>query len=175
MSEPYHEGAGQLAPKRRRPSLTDHWILLTFGAFCLAVLAANGVMIALAITTWPGLATTDAYRKGIAYNQALAAAREQAALGWRAELAFRPKGERRGRLELRLADASGRPVERAEVRADLVRPAQGGQDFATFLGSDGSGTYATEVEFPLAGTWDVRLRAGDGRHSHQLTRRIVVP
>lgn len=157
--------------------LGERWVPLAFGAFCLAVLAANGTMIAIAIATWPGLETADAFRKGIGYNAALAAAREQAALGWRAELAFRPAaGEpRRGRVEIRLTDAAGRPVERAEVRADLVRPTQEGHDFAAIFGGAPGGAYALDAEFPLAGVWDVRLRAGDGRGLYQTTRRIVVP
>jgi nitrogen fixation protein FixH len=163
------------------PWLGERWVPLAFGAFCLAVLAANGTMIAIAIATWPGLETADAFRKGIGYNAALAAAREQAALGWRAELAFRPAGPgtgetRRGRVELRLTDAAGRPVERAEVRADLVRPTHEGYDFAATLerGATG-GVYALEAEFPLAGVWDVRLRAEDRQGLYQTTRRIVVP
>jgi nitrogen fixation protein FixH len=134
-------------------------------------------MIALAITTWPGLETADAFRKGIGYNAALAAAREQAALGWRAELAFKPAAEqrRRGRVELRLTDAAGRPVERAEVRADLVRPTRQGHDFTVFLERAPGGIYALETEFPLAGIWDVRLLAEDRQKLYQTTRRIVVP
>ena len=157
--------------------LGERWVPLAFAAFCLAILAANGTMIALALTTWPGVETTDAFRKGIAYNAALAAAREQAALGWRAELAFRPAGEqpRRGRIELRLTDATGRPVGRAEVRADLVRPTRQGHDFTAFLERAPGGVYALETEFPLAGVWDVRLQAEDGQKLYQTTRRIVVP
>ncbi len=35
--------------------------------------------------------------------------------------------------------------------------------------------YALEAEFPLAGVWDVRLRAEDRQKLYQTTRRIVVP
>ncbi|MDP9134020.1 MAG: FixH family protein, partial [Actinomycetota bacterium] len=83
--------------------LGERRVPLAFAAFCLAVLVANGTLIGMAIATWPGLETADAFRKGIGYNAALTAAREQAALGWHAELAFKPAGEqrRRGRVELR--------------------------------------------------------------------------
>ena len=159
--------------------LGERWVPLAFAVFCLAVLTANGTMIAIAIATWPGLETADAFRKGIGYNAALAAAREQVALGWRAELAFRPAGAgeaRRGRVELRLTDAAGRPIERAEVRADVVRPAHEGYDFAaSFERGAPGGVYALEAEFPLAGVWDVRLRAEDRQGLYQTTRRIVVP
>ncbi len=158
--------------------LGERWVPLAFGAFCLAVLAANGAMIALAVATWPGLETADAFRKGIGYNAALSAAREQEALGWRVELDFRPTGARRGRVELRLADAAGRPVERAAVSADLVRPARQGHDFAALLERDpaaGRGVHALEAEFPLSGVWDVRLRVEDGPKTYQTTRRIFVP
>jgi nitrogen fixation protein FixH len=156
--------------------LGERWVPLAFAAFCIAVLGANGTMIAIALTTWPGVETADAFRKGIAYNAALVAAREQAAMGWRAELSFEPAGGRRGRVELRLTDAAGRPVERAEVRADLVRPSHEGYDFtASFERGATGGAYALEAEFPLPGVWDVRLRAEGRQGLYQATRRILVP
>lgn len=156
--------------------LGDRWVPLGFAAFCLAVLAANATMIAIAVATWPGLETADAFRKGVGYNAALAAAREQAGLGWWAELAATPRGGRRLRLELRLTDAAGRPVERAGVRADLVRPTLHGHDLTVGLErTAAAGTYATEAELPLPGFWDVRLRAEQGARLYRATRRVLVP
>ncbi|HEX8374901.1 MAG TPA: FixH family protein [Geminicoccaceae bacterium] len=156
--------------------LGERWVPLAFAAFCLVVLVANGTMIAIALTTWPGVETADAFRKGIAYNATLAAAREQAGLGWRADLGYEPTGRRRGRVELHLTDAAGRPVERAEVRADLVRPVHEGYDFAaSFERGAASGVYALEAEFPLGGVWDVRLRIEGRQGLYQTSRRIVVP
>lgn len=155
--------------------LSHRWVPLAFGAFCLAVLAANATMIAIAVTTFPGLETADAFRKGIGYNAALAAAREQAGLGWRAEIDATPLGGRRLRVELRLADAAGRPVERADVRAELVRPTLHGHDFAeTLERTAAAGVYALEADFPLPGIWDVRLRAEQGPRLYQTTRRVLV-
>ena len=161
-------------PDRRGSSLRQRWPVLAFAASCLVVLLANGALVVLAVATWPGLQTEDAYQKGLAYNAALAAARDQAALGWRAELTFTPTAERRGRLEVRLEDAAGQPVERAEVRVDLVRPTQAGHDFSTFLDRAAGGVYAGETAFPLAGIWDVRLRAERGQKLYQATSRVFV-
>jgi nitrogen fixation protein FixH len=142
--------------ERARPGPWDRWIPWAFVAFLAAVLAANGTMIAVAVATWPGLETADAYRKGIEYNAVLEAAREQAALGWRVELAFVPaaEGGQRGRLELRVADALGQPIERAEVQAGFSRPTQAGHDFGVSLDSEGGGAYCSRPRSrcPASGT-----------------------
>jgi nitrogen fixation protein FixH len=161
-------------PHPPRPSRIDRWIPWIFAAFALVVLAANGAMIAIALSTWPGLETADAYNKGLAHNQTLEAARAQAALGWRAELAFAQTGERKGRLELRLEDAASAPIERADVRASLIRPAQHGHDFDMSLEPRGNGLYAGEVVVPLPGIWNVRLRIEGRQQVFRLQQRIVV-
>lgn len=148
--------------------------LLLFAVFCAVVLAANATMIAIAVVTWPGLATADAYRKGMRYNAALEAAREQEALGWRADFAFTPLGERRGVVELRLVDSAGWPIEGAEVQARLLRPVLAGHDFTARLEPVGSGAYRLEADFPLAGAWDVRLQAAAGPKRYQTTQRVFV-
>lgn len=160
---------------RPQPESADPWVPFAFAAFCLVVLAANGTLIAIAVATWPGLETTDAFRKGLAYNTALATAREQEALGWRGELVFAPTRPGRGRLELELSDAAGRPIERAQVRAAFSRPAQAGHDFMVALSRHGGGVYALETAFPLAGAWDVRLLAEDNADRFGLAGRIMVP
>jgi nitrogen fixation protein FixH len=162
--------------QRSGPGRWDRWIPWTFVAFLAVVLAANGTMIGMAFLTWPGLETADAYRKGIAYNAALEAAREQAALGWEVDLAFVPAGAGpHGRLELRLVDMLGQPIERAVVHADLTRPTQSGHDFATPLEPAAAGVYAKTLAFPLPGIWDVRVQAEHRGRTYGTTRRVVVP
>ena len=45
-------------------------------------------MIYKALTTFGGVETPDAYRKGLAYNQRIAAEEAQAGLGWHDELSL---------------------------------------------------------------------------------------
>ncbi|QLH39782.1 MAG: FixH family protein [Defluviicoccus sp.] len=71
---------------QRRPQ--GWWYPWTFVVGMLVVVAVNVVLITYAIGTFPGLDTEDAYRKGITYNQTLAAAHEQEARGWQADIQF---------------------------------------------------------------------------------------
>jgi nitrogen fixation protein FixH len=61
------------------------------------------------------------------------------------------------------------------VRADLVRPTQQGHDFTPSSSGRPAAFTRWRPEFPLAGVWDVRLRAEDRQRLYQTTRRIVVP
>ena len=65
------------------------------------------------------------------------------------ELAFVPGGAGpHGRLELRLADMLGQPIERAEVHADLIRPTQAGHDFTAPFEAAAAGVYAQNARVP---------------------------
>ncbi|HET6518722.1 MAG TPA: FixH family protein, partial [Geminicoccaceae bacterium] len=106
--------------------------------------------------------------------QTLAAARVQEALGWRAGFDFEGHGPSRGALDLTLADRSGVPLPGAEVRARFIRPSHQGVDFELDLPETATaGRYGADVELPLPGLWEVRVRAARGGHSYDLTERIL--
>ncbi len=156
----------------RRPR--SWWIPWAFVGFFLVVFGANGIMVFFAFNSWTGLATEDAYIKGLAYNEQIADARDQQTLGWKAELGFAPNGAQRGTLELDLKDRHGTPISGADVTAVFVRPTHAGHDLEITLENAGGGLYAAEVALPLAGQWDVRLRAEHERGGYRVERRIVV-
>src|SRR4051794_15207153 len=64
------------------PVRTSRFIPWIFVAGMLTVVAVNGALIYFATTTWSGMAINHAYDRGLAYNQVLAAAARQEALGW---------------------------------------------------------------------------------------------
>ncbi len=161
-----------MAAVMRRPR--SWWIPWAFVGFFVVVLGANGIMVFFAFDSWTGLATEDAYTKGLAYNEQIADARDQQSLGWKTELNFAPNGTQRGRLELNLKDRHGTPIEGASVMAAFVRPTHAGHDIELVLEPAGVGRYAAEIALPLAGQWDVRLRAEHERGDYRLERRIVV-
>lgn len=151
-----------------------HWIPWVFVGLFLLVLAANGTMIVIAVSTFTGLETTQAYEKGLAYNNRLAAAAEQDKLGWTAAFVAAPKGEKRVALELELTDRLGNAITSADVEAALVRPVQEGYDLAVRLDDQGNGRYAAEVDLPLPGQWDIRLTAIARDKTYRLAERIHV-
>ncbi|MEM7024577.1 MAG: FixH family protein, partial [Pseudomonadota bacterium] len=127
------------------------WIPWLFVGFFLVVLAVNGSMMVVAFSTWPGLETQNAYQRGLAYNDTLATARQQAELGWKVDFAFRQDGPRRATLMLDLEDRHGSLIQDASVRVQLVRPTHEGDDRSLDLPHHTGGHYEVAVELPFDG------------------------
>ena len=141
------------------PARRSRWIPWSFVGFFLVVFIANGCLIVFAFSSWTGLDGADAYRRGVHYNRALAAAAHQAKLGWHSEIAFADKGGKAGRIEFVLTDRRNGPVRHAAVKAMIVRPTAAGHDFTETLAESAPGRYAAVVAFPMPGQWEVRVLA----------------
>jgi nitrogen fixation protein FixH len=150
------------------------WIPWTFVGFFVVVFAVNGVMIWFAVSSWTGLEADNSYERGLAYNRAIEAAKEQQALGWRADFRFAQTSAGRGILELDLNGRDGARLQGARVDALLVRPTQEGHDFELALGEREPGRYLAEVELPLPGQWEVRLAARTRGEVYRLSPRIYL-
>ncbi len=145
------------------------WIPWLFVAFFAVVVAVNGVMIWLALSSWTGLAANNSYDKGLQYNRNLAAAQRQAALGWRPRLAARLVPGAGAEAELLLLDAAGRPVPGAQVVAAFERPTSDAADFRIPMLETSPGAYRAAFELPLVGAWNAHLtiRRGDELYVHE--------
>lgn len=150
------------------------WIPWSFVAFFLMVFAANGVMIFIAVDTWTGVSTDDAYRKGLAYNRELAAARSQQDAGWQVGFSFTQIDARRGRIEVDLRDREGRPLEGAGLHANVRRPTHQGHDFVAELSALGDGGYGADIDLPLSGQWHIQVLVTHPDGTYQLDERILV-
>jgi len=140
------------------------------------VVIANGLLAYLAVDTWSGLETEDHYRKGLAYNQNLAAAEAQAERGWSMALDYAPAAAGRdGSLSVTFRDRDDRPLVDLNVRAALVRPTHGGYDLEVALTHLGDGLYRAVLTPPLPGQWQARIHARRRDETFQISRRIVVP
>ena len=140
------------------------WIPWLFVVFFLVVVAANGTMIWIAVESWPGLVTPQAYEKGLIYNRNLEAAQRQVSLGWQPHLTARILQGLAAEMELVLIDTHGAPLTNAEVRAFFKRPTQDGTDFEVALATERPGTYRAGFELPMVGLWDIHVtirRGGD--------------
>ena len=159
------------------------WYPWLFVGGMLIVIAVNIVLITLAIETFPGLSTEDAYRKGLTYNQTIAAAEAQDSRGWHLEFTATPQPPAPATaaapaavtLTARLVDRAGQPLSRLDVRAFVVRPVGDGHDVEVGLDETGGGLYRGTLTPPLSGQWDVHIHARRGDETFQQTRRIVVP
>ena len=83
------------------------------------VFAVNGAMIYAAVSTYSGVVANEPYRKGLHYNERIAADERQARLGWTESARDRP---RRSCARSTLSDADGRPVRGLERRGRARPP-----------------------------------------------------
>jgi len=139
--------------------ITGRHVLIGVLAFFAVVFAANGAFVYLALDTWSGLSTKNPYQRGVTYNETLAAAAAQKALGWHARLGFTDLGAGRGRIEITFTDKRGAPLDYLEVGGTIRRPTREGLDRDVSLAHTGPGRYGVELNFPKSGQWDLRLVA----------------
>jgi len=162
------------SPDQKRAIAAGGWIPWVFVGLFLIVLAVNSTMIVIAVSTFTGLETTNAYEKGLNYNNRLDVLAEQERLGWKTALDVTLSGERRVTLVFELSDHRGHAITAADVTATLLRPVQEGHDQEVPLDDKGNGRYAANLELPLAGQWDVQLTAKARDQTYRLAERIHV-
>jgi len=138
------------------PRLRGWHVLAVFLGFFATVFVVDGFMIYKAVSTFGGIETQDAYRRGLAYNERIAAGAEQERLGWSDELSFVAEGER---VRVALADKNGVPVEGVALTASIGRPATDRFDRQLAFTQTGSGTYEAQAADLQPGWWTVELQA----------------
>jgi nitrogen fixation protein FixH len=161
-------------PSQPTKARAGSWIPWIFIAGFGVVLVANGTLIYVAASTWTGIAVNRAYDKGLTYNRNLEAAARQAALGWESTVNATVTADLTGTVEVALRDASGAPLNRAEVVVQFERPTHEGHDFMVQLAADGAGSYAAPFAAPLPGVWDLRLIATRGDDRYVTAKRVVL-
>lgn len=149
-------------------------VLLGLIAFFGVMVLANAVFLYFAVSTFSGDDTSNAYRKGLRYNQTLEAAKRQAERGWQTELAYDDKA---GRLTLKVLDGAATPITGLYVGAKLERPATDREDRRIVLKESGDGVYAATIDL-APGQWVVdiasRREGEDGDSAYRLKQRLVV-
>lgn len=145
-------------PRAGEPLTGRHVLAMMLGFFGI-VTVVNAVFIYLAVSSFTGIETENAYVEGLAYNETLGAAEAQKALGWRVVLDHRPVGRDLREISVAFRDRSGRPIEGLTVVAELRRPTHEGADRNVALAPLGGGRYGVELDLPLDGQWDARVEA----------------
>lgn len=142
------------------------------------VVIVNAILVYFAVSTWTGLDTVDHYRKGLAYNQALAAADAQAERGWTMAFSFQPLARAGGHgaeLSVTFTDREDRPIENLSVEATVVRPTQVGYDVTVPLTHAGDGRYHGHVVLAMPGQWEARVHAKRSAETYRANHRLMVP
>jgi nitrogen fixation protein FixH len=156
-------------PYRSAPSVTGRHVLFGMIAFFAVTMGVNGVMVYAALTTFAGIETSDAYRRGLAYNRRIAEGEQQSGSGWsdRVDVADDPP-----RLRVAIRGRDGRPLTGLIVRARIGRPATDRYDRDLTLAEAAPGDYASPLEAVGAGSWvaDIRV-AQNGKESETIVFR----
>jgi nitrogen fixation protein FixH len=137
-------------------------VLISLLGFFAVVIGVNGVMIALAIGTMPGLESEKPYQAGIGYNAEIETARAQAARHWTVASQIGHDTRRRASIKVEPRDANGAPVGGLTVTVRLMRPTDQRADHALSLQERDRGTYVGEIADVAPGAWGIEIEAGRG-------------
>lgn len=152
--------------------ITGRMVLIGFIAFFGVIAAVNGVFMYMAINTWPGLTTEDAYIKGLNYNQTLADGERQTALGWRSDVTLSADGQ----AMVVLTDPSGNAVSGLIVSVEFARPVGSLETHTVALSETMPGTYTGPFAPTEKGRWkaDVNAVTADNATSFRMMHDIMV-
>jgi len=147
------------------------WLIVAFFA---VVFAANAAFVYFALSTHSGLETADAYDQGLHYDETLAAAARQAALGWRATIEARRDADGETDIVATLRGPDGQPLDGLTAVGRIVRPIRQGSDLSITFQREGNGRYRARVHLAFPGQWEVRVLWRDEAHSFRITKRVIL-
>ena len=157
------------ASRRNREFTGRHLLAIMLGFFGV-IIAVNVTMAVVAGTSWTGFVVQNSYVASQEFNEKVAEARAQAALGWTAHLEIAD-----GAIRYALEDEAGKPVHLESVSVNLRRPAYESEDAKVALTALPGGNGFTADFAVRDGIWIVEVLAEAGLdHPHRDTRRIIV-
>jgi nitrogen fixation protein FixH len=145
------------------------WIPWAFVGAMGLVVVVNGGMIYAALSTFTGVTVGQSYDRGRTYNNVIASAERQAALGWSAQVTLRE-----GALDVAVRDREGLPVP-GRLEGVLQRPLERMAlplDFAALA----PGRFLAAVAPGQPGQWEARLTlTGPDGQSFDIRQRVMAP
>ena len=138
--------------------ITGKHVLIAMLSFFGIIIAVNAVMMRLAVSTHTGVVAENTYRKGVKYNDEIAAAERMELLGWRNQMALAPTGDK---LSIDIRDKDGNAVKGLSIKATLGRPASERYDLELTLNETAGGTYEANMPAREAGTYVASIEAID--------------
>jgi nitrogen fixation protein FixH len=133
-----------------------------------AVVLVNAWFIYAAVTTFPGEAGRDDFGTSNRYNEVLAVAAAQNAIGWSTQAsapAMRPT--------LIVTSANHAPLAGATITAQAERPIGTAAAATLTFRETTPGRYVAQQALPAPGQWDLMLRISRGNQNIRITRRVI--
>jgi nitrogen fixation protein FixH len=152
-------------------SLNGRHVLVLVVGFFATVMAVNAVMVWLALGSFPGLVSANAYREGLAYNRTIEAREAQRVLGWQVTVDAAERGNPR-RIEARFLDRGGAPLRELDVTARMVRPVVRGADRTIVLREVAPGIYRADDTVPSVGHWRLEIDARKDDRAWHMEREL---
>ncbi|MCU0954117.1 MAG: FixH family protein [Hyphomicrobium sp.] len=152
-------------PKVARMQITGRHVLFTMLGFFGVIIATDAYLVYKAVSTFGGIETNDAYRKGLAYNERIAEERAQQSLRWTKDARLE-----KGELRVTIRDQNNNGVENLRITAVIGRPATNAQDRTVQLTQVGSGEYTAAIGEVEPGTW---VAAMEAREAQSGSERLV--
>ena len=152
--------------------LTGRGVLIWLCGFFGIIIAMNAYFITMSSRTFRGEDEQKPYLQGVEYNQTLARHAEQAARGWTAAITATrlPGGD--VRVEIRMRDKAGRPVDGPALAGELRHPADENRDRVLDLVQTAPGIYQARHSRVSPGMWDVLVHANSVQSPFDAERRL---
>lgn len=138
--------------------LTGKTVLFAFIAFFTAIFAVNGVFLSFALSTDTGIVAIEPYRKGLKYNERIAADEQQAELGWTSEISF---DANMGKLVTVLKDRNGKPLTGLTATVLFGRATSNREDVTANLAEVGPGHYEAAIPVRELGGYVANVQVSD--------------
>jgi nitrogen fixation protein FixH len=138
--------------------LTGRTVLVTIIGFFVVVFAVNGVFLFLALSTNTGIVAVEPYRKGLKYNERIAAEERQLKLGWKSEISIDASG---GSLVAVISDRDGNGVSGLVANVKVGRAATDREDIGATLTETTPGRYEAKHLFHEPGGYIANLEVSD--------------
>lgn len=152
--------AATIKDRKSKRGWTGYHTLAALVGFFGVIFAVNGFMTYIALSTFSGIETQNAYQTGRDYNERLEAAAEQRALGWRVSFdetfAATPEGAD-ATVAVQVLNAEGAALTGLAGDLTFWRPVVRGEDVVATLTETAPGIYSAQASLPARGHWEMRL------------------
>jgi nitrogen fixation protein FixH len=153
--------------------VTGRTVLICLLAFFGLIAAMNAVLIRLAVSTFGGVETENAYQAGLNFSREIAAAEVQDGLHWQVKATVSADPETTV-VELVARDADGRPLAGLDASARLVHPTDRRGDIVVPLNERTTGMFHGQVA-AAHGTWTLVIDLlRDGNRVFRSRNRIYL-
>jgi nitrogen fixation protein FixH len=155
------------------------WIPWLFVLVFIPVIAANVLLIRLALSSNTGLVTDHAFDTGQSYNAVIAEGARQEALGWHSLLDVQPTPQpgapHRITVTVTMTDQAGKPLSGLTIGGRVASPVDPQPDIDAVLVETPGGHYRQMISLPRAGQWELQLVAADGAAHYAIQQRLTAP